>query len=160
MSLNGRQVFSEHESSVLISLTVQRSLSTPFASSCNPTTSEFAGRFLEFCRGKGITPLIDLLFIDTSHYYEHTVQEIKAWLPFVSARGKVIFHDTNLKVLGPRRDGCFQLSWDNQRGVIRAIEEYLGVAIDENKDFSDQFGDWMVRHWPNCNGLTIMDRIA
>ena len=121
---------------------------------------EFAGRFSEFCRGKRITPLIDLLFIDTSHYYEHTVQEIKAWLPFVSARGKVIFHDTNLKVLGPRRDGCFQLSWDNQRGVIRAIEEYLGVAIDENKDFSDQFGDWMVRHWPNCNGLTIMDRIA
>jgi hypothetical protein len=49
---------------------------------------------------------------------------------------------------------------DNQRGVIRAIEEYLGVTIDENKDFSDQFGDWMVRHWPNCNGLTIMDRIA
>jgi hypothetical protein len=63
-------------------------------------------------------------------------------------------------MIGPRRDGCFQLSWDNQRGVIRAIEDYLGVSIDESKPFSDQIGDWMVRHWPNCNGLTIMDRIG
>ncbi|HEY1579826.1 MAG TPA: class I SAM-dependent methyltransferase [Terracidiphilus sp.] len=121
---------------------------------------EFAGRFSEFCRRRDIPPCIDLLFIDTSHYYDHSAQEIEAWFPFLSPRGKVIFHDTNLRMIGPRRDGCFQLSWDNQRGVIRAIEDYLGVSIDESKPFSDQIGDWMVRHWPNCNGLTIMDRIG
>src|SRR5581483_4044210 len=80
---------------------------------------QFAASFPEFCRTRGLEPSVDLLFVDTSHYYEHTVQEIAAWFPFLSARGKAIFHDTNLRTIGPRKDGCFDLSWDNQRGVIR-----------------------------------------
>jgi hypothetical protein len=72
---------------------------------------------------------------------------------------KVIFHDTNLNKIGPRSDGCLQLSWDNDRGVIRAIEEYLGITINERRRFIGKVNGWLIRHWPNCNGLTILDRI-
>ena len=121
---------------------------------------EFAELFPTFCKQRGVQPSIDLLFIDTSHYYEHTVQEIAAWFPFLSARAKVIFHDTNLRLIGPRKDGCFALAWDNQRGVIRAIEEFLGIHIDERREWTAFASGWLVRHWPNCNGLTILDRLS
>lgn len=120
----------------------------------------FASLFPEFCHQRGIVPLIDLLFIDTSHYYDHTVQEIASWFPLLSSRAKVMFHDTNMKAVGPRADGCFALGWDNQRGVIRAIEEYLGVSVDESTNAVQLAPGWMLRHWPNCNGFTILDRIA
>jgi cephalosporin hydroxylase len=120
---------------------------------------QFAHYFQSFCRERNIPPVVDLLFIDTSHYYEHTVLEIAAWFPLLSSRAKVIFHDTNMKLVGPRKDGCVELSWDNKRGVVRAIEEHLGISIDETKEFKDSAGGWLIRHWPNCNGLTILDRI-
>lgn len=119
-----------------------------------------AEMFPQYCRTLGITPEVDLLFIDTSHYYDHTVEEIRAWFPLLSSRAKVMFHDTNLRNVGPRKDGCFQLGWDNERGVIRAIEEYLGTRIDERRHCVDVVAGWLLRHWPNCNGFTILDRIA
>jgi len=121
---------------------------------------EFAARFPKFCKQMGIECSIDLLFIDTSHYYEHTTQEIKAWFPLLSPCAKVIFHDTNLRVIGPRKDGSVQLSWDNERGVIRALEDHLGIRIPEAENFEEIASGWLVRHWPNCNGLTILDRIS
>jgi cephalosporin hydroxylase len=119
----------------------------------------FAGKFKEFSKQRGTPEEVDLLFIDTSHLYEHTVQEIEAWFPLLSGRAKVIFHDTNLKLIGGRRDGCFQLSWDNHRGVARAIERYLGCDLDMNRAFIRHIGPWLVRHQPHCNGLTILDRL-
>jgi cephalosporin hydroxylase len=121
---------------------------------------QFADQFQDFCARRNIVPAIDLLFIDTSHYYDHTVQEIKAWFPLLSSRAKVMFHDTNSRVVGHRADGCFELAWDNQRGVIRAIEEFLGVAIEESRESIQYSKGWMVRHWPNCNGFTILDRLG
>ena len=120
---------------------------------------QFAHCFHDFCNERNIPTVVDLLFIDTSHYYEHTLLEIAAWFPLLSPRAKVIFHDTNMKLIGPRKDGCFELSWDNKRGVVRAIEEHLGIRIDETKEFKDSANGWLIRHWPNCNGLTILDRI-
>jgi hypothetical protein len=70
-----------------------------------------------------------------------------------------MFHDTNMRLIGPRRDGCFQSSWDNERGVIHAIEEYLGIKIDETKERVEYAKGWLVRHRPNCNGFTILDRL-
>jgi cephalosporin hydroxylase len=119
----------------------------------------FAGLFREFCAARGIAPAVDLLFIDTSHYYDHTVQEIAAWFPHLSEKAKVMFHDTNLRLMGPRNDGCIALAWDNHRGVIRAVEEFLGIHLDERKQCIERAAGWLVRHWPNCNGFTILDRI-
>jgi cephalosporin hydroxylase len=121
---------------------------------------QFASEFQEFCRERNLTPSIDLLFIDTSHYYDHTRQEIEAWFPLLSPCAKVMFHDTNMKLVGPRKDGCFELSWDNDRGVIRAIEEYLGIRIDETQQVVEYSRGWLIRHTPSCNGLTILDRVS
>ena len=120
----------------------------------------FAARFHDFCRVRSIAPSIDLLFIDTSHYYEHTVREIESWFPLLSPTAKVMFHDTNMRVAGPRRDGCIQLSWNNHRGVTRAIEEYLHTRIDETKEGIQYISGWLIRHVPYCNGFTILDRVG
>lgn len=119
----------------------------------------FAGQFKAWCRKKRIQPAIDLLFIDTSHLYEHTCEEIKAWLPHVALAGKVIFHDTNMQYFYRRADGSLDIGWDNQRGVIRALEEHFGCRWDETRPFVDARGGWLIRHWPNCSGLTILDRL-
>jgi predicted ThiF/HesA family dinucleotide-utilizing enzyme len=39
---------------------------------------------------------VDLLFIDTSHYYEHTLQELRTYVPRVRPGGTVLMHDTEL----------------------------------------------------------------
>jgi cephalosporin hydroxylase len=120
---------------------------------------DLAAHFHELCRVRNIAASVDLLFIDTSHYYDHTVREIQAWFPLLSPRAKVMFHDTNMRLAGRRKDGCFQLSWNNQRGVIRAIEEQLTTKIDETKEGVEYTNGWLVRHIPSCNGLTILDRV-
>ena len=119
----------------------------------------FAGQFPGWCRARGIEPMIDVLFIDSSHLYEHTVREIDSWFPHLSPRAKVIFHDTNLKRLYFRRDGSWALGWDNERGVIAAIERFFGARFDEAAEFVDFRRGWIIRHDPWCAGLTIIDRV-
>jgi cephalosporin hydroxylase len=121
---------------------------------------EFAGRFEAWCRESDIDPRIDVLFIDTSHLYEHTVQEIAHWFPLLAGKSKVFFHDTNLKAVFQRKDGSMGTAWDNERGVIRAVEEYLGTSFDEDEDFVDFSNGWLIKHYAYCNGLTILERIA
>jgi cephalosporin hydroxylase len=119
---------------------------------------EFAKILPAWCIEHGIEPRIDVLFIDTSHIYEHTLQEIRAWFPFLSSRCKVIFHDTNIRRFYRRSDGTIGEGWDNQRGVIHAIEEDLGVRFNERLDFVTMVDGWLIRHWAHCNGLTVMER--
>lgn len=38
----------------------------------------------------------DLVFIDTSHYYEHTLQECRRFIPLIYPGGIALFHDTRL----------------------------------------------------------------
>lgn len=40
---------------------------------------------------------VDILFIDTSHEYEHTLEECRAYVPRVKKGGIALFHDTHLK---------------------------------------------------------------
>jgi predicted O-methyltransferase YrrM len=106
---------------------------------------------------------IDVLFIDTSHYYDHTVQEINAWFPLLSDKAVVIFHDTNMMVTHTRKNGTTGGGWNNQRGVIRAIEEYFNSSFDETKPFSTTVlrgnEKWKITHESYCSGLTICHRI-
>lgn len=120
---------------------------------------EFARRFPDWCREKSLPPQIDALFIDTSHVYEHTLQEMKSWLPLVGPRGKVFFHDSNQRRLYWRKNGTVGLGWWNERGVIRAIEDYFGRRFDERRDFVDAAQGWLIRHTAACSGLTILRRI-
>jgi cephalosporin hydroxylase len=118
----------------------------------------FAGRFREWCAERRIDPSIDILHIDTSHLYDHTVNEIAAWFPHLSERAKVFFHDTHLEEIFRRRDGSMARAWDNDRGVIRAIEDYFNTPLDETVDFVDYAGGWLIKHSPLCNGFTVLER--
>ena len=42
-----------------------------------------------------ITFPVDILFIDTSHAYQHTLEELRKFVPYVSSIGRVYFHDVN-----------------------------------------------------------------
>jgi len=118
----------------------------------------FAAEFPDWCRGRGFEPVIDILFIDTSHLYDHTVAEISAWFPYLASRCKVFFHDTNMSEVFVRKDGSTGKGWDNQRGVIRAIEEHLDTHFNEKIDFALAHRGWFIRHYAICNGFMILDR--
>src|SRR5215472_6898872 len=68
----------------------------------------FANEFTAWCGEQGIHPAVDVLFIDTSHEFEHTRSEIASWFPFLSDRSKVFFHDTNMGEVYVRRDGSME----------------------------------------------------
>lgn len=120
---------------------------------------EFAKGFAKWCENRQIQPHIDVLFIDTNHLFEHTVQEIKFWFPFLSDKSKVFFHDTNLKSVCFRKDGSMGLGWDNDRGVIRALEEFFTASFNEKKDFVDFKNGWLIKHYSLCNGFTVLEKI-
>jgi predicted O-methyltransferase YrrM len=117
--------------------------------------------FAQWCNNEGQSPAIDVLFIDTSHLYEHTVQEIETWQGFVRPGGLMIFHDTNMGegVFRRRDNSICNLGWNNHRGVIKAIEEFLGVQYNANAAFVDISRDWIVSHEPCCSGMTILLRL-
>ncbi|MDG1476885.1 MAG: class I SAM-dependent methyltransferase [Vicingaceae bacterium] len=118
----------------------------------------FAKEFPDFCAKNNISGKIDLLFIDTSHLYEHTVQEIASWFPLLADNFTVIFHDTNLVDVYHRNDGSIGIAWDNDRAVIRAIEEHYNTSFDESKDFTTTVDGVKVTHYANCCGLTILEK--
>jgi hypothetical protein len=70
----------------------------------------------------------------------------------------VFFHDTNLRRYYVRRDGSIGRAWDNQRGVIRATEDYVGTSFDETRDFVALRNGWLIRHSARCLGFTILER--
>ncbi|MFC1848587.1 class I SAM-dependent methyltransferase [candidate division CSSED10-310 bacterium] len=116
-------------------------------------------KFDHWKSNQGIEGKIDFLFIDTSHLYDHTVQEIHVWFPKLSDHATVIFHDTNVRTFYRRHDSSFGIGWNNNRGVIRAIEEYLKTSLDEKVDFVGCVQGWAIKHNPLCVGYTIMKRI-
>lgn len=121
---------------------------------------QFAGQFPEWCRAREIRPEIDILFIDTSHLFAHTVQEIEHWFPFLSPRAKVFFHDTNARRVFFRRDKSMGVAWDTKRGVMAALENYFDAKFNERENFTDFRKDWIIRHHAGCCGLTILERVC
>ena len=120
----------------------------------------FAGRFEAWCSQHNLKPEIDVLLIDSSHLYDHTVQEIDCWFPFLPKTAKVFFHDTNLQEIFERRDGTRDFGWDNDRGVIRALEKFFNQSFNEKQDFVDYRSGWLIKHVAICNGLTILEKFT
>ena len=68
----------------------------------------------------------DVLFVDTSHEYEHTLGELRAYMPRVVPGGTALFHDTNIfvnqsevpPVAQALDDWCAEtgLTWENIPG--------------------------------------------
>jgi cephalosporin hydroxylase len=120
---------------------------------------EFAAKFPEWCRQNTLPTEIDILFIDTSHFLEHTVQEIEHWFPLLAPQAKAILHDTNQRRIYFRKDGSMGVAWTN-RGVIAALERYFNKTFNEKEDFLDLVNGWLITHYAECNGLTILTRTA
>lgn len=118
-------------------------------------------RFVPWCERQEIEPRADVIFIDTSHLYEHTKKEIRVWSKHLADDGVIIFHDTNMgKGVYSLLDGSVRVGWDNDRGVIRAIEEFLGKDYGENQFFVDVSANFLIRHYPYSNGMTILRRLG
>jgi cephalosporin hydroxylase len=119
----------------------------------------FAKRFSDWCRANGLESKIDFLFIDTSHMYDHTVAEIAAWFPYLAARSRVAFHDTNLSYIYRMRNGRRVAGRSIHRAVLRAIEEYLEIRINERRAAVLYKNGWRITHDPHCSGMTILEKI-
>jgi hypothetical protein len=120
----------------------------------------FAGApFEQVCAELGLPTQADVIFVDTSHTYEHTRDEIDRWLPRLAPGGAMMFHDTNLANWFRSLDGQVRRGWDNERGVIRAIEERLGRSYNADAYFVDIADGFLVEHRPWCNGLTVLRRL-
>lgn len=80
----------------------------------------------------------DVLFIDTSHHYTHTLAELETYVPKVRPGGVVLLHDTELE----RTDGAPPA--DPPFPVRRAADEYAavhGLTVD---------------YVPGCYGLGVI----
>jgi hypothetical protein len=65
-----------------------------------------------------------------------------------------------LKPIYFHKDGTMDLGWDNQRGVIRALEDYFHKSFNENEEFTDYCHPWIIKHYPYCSGFTLLERLA
>lgn len=81
----------------------------------------------------------DILFLDTSHHYQHTKRELELYRRFVKRGGLIVCHDTELPIPEghPHGDPAFP--------VKRAIEEFV-----------EQYG-YRWQNLPNCWGLGIIE---
>lgn len=119
----------------------------------------WAQRFPEWAATSGLHPAIDVLFIDTSHEYHHTVAELQAWTPYLAPDGVILLHDTNMRKVYTRRDGTIGLGSEKARQVMQAVEEFVGHRFSEGLPFVDFCNGWLVIHEPICNGFTVLQRI-
>jgi predicted O-methyltransferase YrrM len=120
------------------------------------------GKTKEWSDGDAFEAL-DFVFLDTSHEYDHSVAEIKTFAPLLSETGMIVFHDTNLTSDPTRRlDGGINYGWNNDRGVVRAIEEFLNIKISEDtlQARKAENGEWFLFHMPWNNGLTVLSRLS
>lgn len=118
-----------------------------------------ADEFENICKRNNLEPRIDVLFIDTSHEYNHTKNEIAKWFPHLSSQSVIFFHDANVRLLYKHKSGTIGKAYNDDRDVMRAIEEYVGEPLNEKKDFKKVCGSWNVEHSAICNGMTILKPI-
>lgn len=115
-------------------------------------------------KNKKFTPI----FIDTSHEYQHTLDEIKLFLPYLDKNGLMIFHDSNVTPFAngtvyTRINGTSGEAHGNTRGVTEALKEYFELSFDEMKYYNSTFIKdgikWNIIHYPFCNGMTYLEKI-
>lgn len=88
---------------------------------------------LEYVKGWPAEKKADLIFIDTSHAFDHTTKEIAAYEPILRPGGTMVFHDT--------------VSF--YEGVFKPIKKFLKAHQG-----------WAFENKTNCNGLGILKKPA
>jgi hypothetical protein len=117
--------------------------------------------FEAFCAARGWPAQAEVILIDTSHEYEHTRAELQCWVPRLASPGVMLFHDTNMGRGWFRSlNGKAEAGGNGTRGVIQAIEEFLGRRYDETTYFSDATGAFVVSHTPWSSGFLVLRKLA
>jgi cephalosporin hydroxylase len=81
---------------------------------------------------------IDILFIDTSHDYDHTLAELKKFYPLVEWGGTILMHDTNLEVMpGLKPQEPFP--------VRRALDTFCGEINKKWDNLDGPYGLGVIR---------------
>jgi predicted O-methyltransferase YrrM len=81
----------------------------------------------------------DVLFIDTSHEYEHTLAELRAYMPRLAPGGVALFHDTNII-------GWPGYHWDRDIPPVRAaLDEYCAEAGLTWENMPGEYGMGVIR---------------
>lgn len=76
---------------------------------------------------------VDVLFIDTSHDYAHTLAELTRFVPLVKAGGVVLAHDTDL-------EGMPELGPQDPYPVRRALDEFCRLTDREWMNLAGPYG--------------------
>lgn len=81
-----------------------------------------------------------MVFVDSSHQYAHTLAELKLWSAELEPGGLIFLHDV----------GEMSVKYDTtgQGGVLRAVEEFGGACLINRKE------EWQV--YQDGNGLGIL----
>ena len=86
---------------------------------------------------------IDVLFIDTSHLYMQTLNELEMYTPLMNKESVMIFHDT------------FSANTDSRVG--QAIEFYFKLEHqDWSKDFTIDDERFLLKNYSNNNGMAFI----
>lgn len=81
----------------------------------------------------------DVFFLDTSHEYEHTLAELKVFMPRVAPGGVALFHDTHVM-------GWPGYSWDRDVSPVHAaLDEYCAEAGLGWQDMPGEYGLGVIR---------------
>ena len=81
---------------------------------------------------------VDVLFIDTSHFYDHTLAELHAYMPRVVPGGIALFHDTDLYM---NTSGV----QDDYPQVSKALNEYCRQAGQSWENITGEYGLGIIR---------------
>jgi predicted O-methyltransferase YrrM len=81
---------------------------------------------------------VDILFIDTSHEYAHTLAECRAYLPRVAPGGVALFHDTRIF-------GTWSGPGDTIPPVARALDDWCAETGRTWENLPGEYGLGVVR---------------
>ena len=82
---------------------------------------------------------VDVLFIDTSHEYEHTLGECRAFMPRVAPGGVALFHDTNLHSWPGYR-------WDSKTPPVQAaLDDFCAESGLSWENLPGEYGLGVIR---------------
>ena len=122
---------------------------------------KFLQNFNKWSQNNANSAKPDVIFVDTSHLYEETLQEIKLSTETISDNGAIIFHDTNHNHLTSLENGIVynKYNYRPQLGVKLALENYFKCKFNFKNQFIIIKEGWLIKHYPESFGLTIMRKL-